>query len=99
MSHRKKIRQANEEYRRAAIEAEAAMTPYLDQMESDDGMIGLVMVSGVAACIQSGTATPADLAVAISKAAEMSGIPVHVVKAQAKFYGAMFHAFQLTQSH
>ena len=99
MTHNQKIRQAEENFHRAAFEAEAAMTPFLDQMESDAGQIGLVMVSGVAACVQSGTAAPVDLEVAISKASEISGIPAHVVKAQAKFYSAMFHAFQLTQSN
>lgn len=99
MTHNQKVRQAEENLRRAAFEAEAAMTPYLEQMETADGQIGLVMVSGVAASVQSGAAKPADLEVAISKASEMSGIPVRVVKSQAKFYSAMFHAFQLTQSH
>lgn len=99
MTHNQKIRQAEEKFRRAAIEAEAAMTPYLDQMESADGQIGLVMVSGVVACLHSGTATQADLKGAASMASAMSGIPVHVVEAQARLYSAMLHASTLTESH
>lgn len=99
MTHNQKIRQAEEKFRRAAIEAEAAMTPYLDQMESIDGRIGLVMVSGTVACVQSGTGTQADLKNAVSMASAMSGIPVHVVEAQARLYSAMLHASLLTEFH
>ncbi len=99
MTHNQKIHQADEQFRRAAIVAEAAMTPYLDKMETDDGLLGLLMISGIAACVQSGTATPADLANAISKASEISGIPVSALEAQAKFNIAMIAGFMLTQSH
>ncbi len=99
MTHNQKIHQAEVKMRRAADEAEAAMTPYLDKMETDEGQIGMVMISGVAACVQSGTATPADLAIAIKEASEISGIPVSVLEAQAKFNIAMIAGFMLTQFH
>ncbi len=99
MTHNQKILQAEEKFRRAAIEAEAAMTPYLDQMESDDGLLGLAIISGIAACIQSGTATPADLANAVKKASDISGIPVSALEAQARLNIAMFAGFMFTQFH
>ena len=99
MTQNQKIQHAKQRFLIAALKAEAAMSPFLDKMESTEGQLGLAMLSGVAACIHAGTATSKNLANAIKKASVISGIPVDVLEVQAQLSIAMFSAYQLTRSH
>jgi len=75
---------------RSLIRSQQAMLPYMDQMESDSGMLAMIQISSVAACVNAGTASPAELANTIKQAATSSGIPEETLRACAETFLTIF---------
>lgn len=80
-------------FKRAMEHGRAAMEPYLDQMESESGMLAMLMVQFAAL----GKESPAELAHTIEQASILSGIPEDALKAHAHFTTAMLEGYEADQ--
>lgn len=69
------LNQATPEMQLSIDQSFEAMEPYLDILESENGIIAKVMVSLVVSANLIGIANAEDLEVAIQKASLMTGIP------------------------
>lgn len=70
-----------------------AMEPYLDILESENGILAKIMVSSIASANLMGIANADDLQVAIQKASSITGIPTENFQLYAKANNAMIEAF------
>ena len=90
-----RLQQAVEQLQSAAQQFRSAMEPYQHKMEADDGLLGMVMVSGIAMLVHSGIESPAALDSTIEMAAARSGIPKEAFEAYAHFTTAMIKAMEI----
>ncbi len=86
------LKQAEDEFQSAAHQCRTAMEPHLVKMETDEGKVGMVMISGIAMLVHTGVESQAALASTIKFAAEMTGIPTDALDAYARFTIAMMNA-------
>lgn len=87
-------RWARKRFQRAMQQYQATMGPHTDKMESENGMLSMLMVSGIAQLIAIGLESPAALADTIKQASKMSGIPEDALAAHARFSSEMITCFE-----
>lgn len=87
--NRSERRQATRRFQRAMRGGEAAMAPYMDKLETGEGIQAMLMVAGIAKFVAIGIESPAFLENTIQQAAEISGIPPEVWGAYAQVVQAM----------
>jgi hypothetical protein len=88
---------ARQRFQRTAQQCKSMMEPHLDKMESENGMLAMVMVSGFAACVHAGTEPPEALTITIKMAAQMSGIPEVALEAHARLSSEMLKCYEFDQ--
>lgn len=81
----------------AMEQGRAAMEPHLDKMESANGMLAMLMISGIAQLVATGQESQAALAHSIKQASVLSGIPEEALEAHAHFATVMVDAYELDQ--
>ena len=90
-----KINQANLDLQLAMNRSFKAMEPYMNIVESEDGMLAMEMVSGAASANASGTYSDKELEAAIQKASSMTLIPAEAFRIYAKSTNAMISCYKL----
>lgn len=70
-----------------------AMEPYLDILESENGILAKIMVSSLASANLMGIANAEDLEAGIQKASSITGIPTEIFQLHAKSTKAVFEGF------
>ena len=75
---------------RSLIRSQKAMLPYMNQMESDSGMLAMAQISTVAAGVSAGTISETELSNTIKQAAQISGIPEEALRACAETFLTLF---------
>lgn len=92
-----RARWSRKRLQRAAEKARATAGPYLDRMESENGMLAMLMVSGIAQLAVRGLESQAALAATIKRESIKSGIPEDVLAAHARFSSEMVTCFEFDQ--
>lgn len=85
--------EANSDIQLSIDQSFEAMEPYLDILESENGILAKVMVSRLASANLMGIANTEDLEVAIQKASSITGIPTENFKLYAKSIIAINEGF------
>lgn len=87
----KRFQRAMQQHRAAMMEL------HLDLMETESGVMAMVMVSGIAQLVAFGLESPAALADTIRLESIKSGIPVNALEAQARFSSELVTCFAFEQ--
>jgi hypothetical protein len=95
--NRSERRCAATRFRRAMRRGEAAMAPYMDKLDTDEGQSAMFVVVLAAQSVAMGIESPASLASAIQQASEISGIPPEVWDAHAQAMLAMHAGHQVSK--
>lgn len=92
-----KNRWAHNRSLRAMQQYQAAMMPHLDLMETEKGMMSMVMVSGIAHLVAHGLEPPAALTDIIARESIKSGISEAALEAHARFSSEMLVCYEFDQ--
>jgi len=92
-------RWARKRFQRAAEKSCAAMVPFQDQIESENEMLSLLMVSGIAQLVATGQESQAALAHTIKQESIRSGISEDALAAHARFSSEMLTCFEFAQQN
>lgn len=92
-----KARWGHNRFDRAMDRSYEAMRPYMHIIETDNGMLAMVIVSIATSAKVLGNANAKDLEAAIQKASSMTSIPAEVLNVYAQSSAAMIEAYQLDQ--
>lgn len=98
-SAKAKEKWAHQRFQRAAEQCRAAMEPHLEKMETDNGILAMLLVSGIAQLVALGHESPAALAYTVKQASILSGIPEAALDAQARFSSEMLTCFEFDQQN
>lgn len=92
-----KERWGRNRFQRAMQQHRAMMEPHLDKMETENGMLSMLMVSGVAQLVAHEQESQSALDATIKHASELSGIPQDALTAHARFSSEMATCFEFDQ--
>lgn len=92
-----KDRWASKRFQRAMQQYRTIMEPHIDKMETESGMMSMVMVSGIAQLVAHGLESQPALALTIKQASKMSGIPEDALAAHARFSSEMLTCYEFDQ--
>lgn len=84
-------------FQRAMQQQRSMMEQHLDKMESENGMLAMLMVSGIAQLVAHGQESQSALDATIKHASELSGIPQDALAAHARFTSEMVKCFTFDQ--
>lgn len=90
-------RWSHNRFQRAMQQYQAVMVKHSDKMETENGMIAMVMVSGVAQLVAQGLESQPALTHTIKQASKMSGIPEDALAAHARFSSEMLTCYEFDQ--
>lgn len=90
-------RWSHNRFQRAMQQYQAVMVKHSDLMETEAGQLALVLVSGIAALVQSGAESPAALAHTVKQASILSGISEDALVAHARFTSEMVTCYEFDQ--
>lgn len=86
-------------FQRAMQQYQAIMEPHLDKMETESGMLAMLMVSGIAQLVACGLESQAALAYTVKQASILSGIPEDALEAHARFSSEMVTCCEFDQQN
>lgn len=92
-----KNRWARKRFQRAMQQYQAIMETHTDKIETEKGMMSMVMVSGIAQLVARGLESQVALAHTIKQASKMSGIPEDALAAYAQFSSEMMTCYEFDQ--
>lgn len=87
---RKRFQRAMQQYR-------TITEPHIDKMESENGMLAMLMISGIAQLVAHGLEPPAALADIIARESIKSGISEAALEAHARFSSEMLACYEFDQ--
>lgn len=76
-----------------------AMEPYINILESENGMLAMAMVSAAASANASGAFSDMDLEAIVQKASSETFIPAEVFRIYAKSTTAMIACFKMEEAY
>ncbi len=87
-------RWSHNRFQRAMQQYQAVMVKHSDLMETENGMLSMLMVSGIAQLVAHGLESPAALADTIKQESIRSGIPEDALAVHARFSSEMVKCFE-----